>query len=353
MEKIFNIEGREIGLGKSPYIIAELSANHNGSIEKAEDLIRFAKIAGADAIKIQTYRPDTITFKSDKPDFMINDGLWSGHSLYSLYEWAHTPWEWHPKLFDFAKKNGITIFSSPFDKTAVDLLEDLNVPAYKIASFEIVDLALIKYAASTRKPLIISTGMASIEDIQDAIDAAKSAGCQDLAILHCVSAYPADPMDYNLKKIPDMIKKFDIPVGLSDHTLGNIAALGAVSLGASIVEKHFTISRDGGGADDSFSIEPEELRALCRDIKILYKSLGDVNYELIQSEKGSLKFRRSLYYAKDMKKGDLIKEDSIKSVRPGYGLSPKLLEVILGKKINADVEKYTAVHMSHINQADK
>lgn len=247
MDTFISIAGRRIGPGCPPYIIAEMSANHNGRLELAYQIIEEAKRAGAAAIKIQTYRADTITLKSSLPDFQIRDGLWAGRTLYELYEWAHTPWEWHASLFEHARKVGITLFSSPFDATAIDLLEDLNAPAYKIASFEVIDLALIRYAASTGKPMILSTGMADAEEIQEAIDAAREGGCRDLAVLHCVSGYPAPAQDYNLRTIPDMIRRYGLVTGLSDHTLDNTTAIASIALGASIIEKHFTLDRSGGG----------------------------------------------------------------------------------------------------------
>jgi N-acetylneuraminate synthase len=331
------INGRKIGSHYSPYVIAELSANHNGNFNLALRIIEEAKKSGADAVKIQTYRPDTITLKSDLEDFRINEGLWAGRTLYDLYEEAHTPWEWHKPLFDYASKLGITIFSSPFDNTAIDLLEDLNAPAYKIASFEAIDLALIRYAASTRKPMIISTGMADAEEIEEAIAAAREGGCNQLAILHCVSGYPAPPEDYNLLTIPDMIERFKLVTGLSDHTLDNTIAISSIALGASIIEKHFTLDRNGGGPDDSFSLEPEGLKALCSGAKSAWKSLGQVDYGRKSSEQGNIKFRRSLYFIKPLKAGDLITEDDVKSVRPGYGVAPKFLPQILGSRVNKDI----------------
>lgn len=346
MTKRINIAGRDIGDGCAPYIIAEMSANHNGDLNAALRIIEEAKRAGADALKIQTYRPDTITLKSDLPDFQITDGLWAGRTLYELYEWAHTPWDWHKPLFEHARKHEITIFSSPFDNTAVDLLEDLNAPAYKIASFEAVDLPLIKYVASTGKPMIISTGMADAEEIQEAIEAAHEGGCKELAILHCVSGYPAPAEDYNLRTIPDMMQRYGLVTGLSDHTLDNTTAIASVALGASIIEKHFTLDRSGGGPDDSFSLEPAELAALCRDAKTAWAALGQVNYRRKSSEQGNVKFRRSLYFVKDLKAGDVITADAIRSVRPGFGLAPKLLYSILGKKVIKDVSKFTSVKFS-------
>lgn len=348
MNKYISISERKIGADFPPYVIAEMSANHNGNLETAFKIIEEAKKAGADALKIQTYRPDTITLKSDLPDFQITGGLWGGKTLYELYEWAHTPWEWHAPLFDYARQVGITIFSSPFDNTAVDLLEDLNAPAYKIASFEAVDLPLIKYVASTGKPMIISTGMADAEEIQEAINAARDGGCKELAILHCVSGYPAPAEDYNLRTIPDMLKRFGLVTGLSDHTLDNTTAIASVALGASIIEKHFTLDRSGGGPDDSFSLEPAELTALCRDSKTAWAALGRVDYGRKSSEQGNVKFRRSLYFVKDLKAGDVITADAIRSVRPGFGVAPKYMDALLGRQVKSDVIANTAVRFDEL-----
>lgn len=337
------INDRRIGHGYSPYIIAELSANHNGKLDVAMSIIGEAKQAGADAVKLQTYRPDTITLDCDDDDFQIHGGLWNGRTLYKLYEEAHTPWEWHKPLFEHARKIGITIFSSPFDKTAIDLLEDLNAPAYKIASFEAIDHALIRYAASTGKPMIISTGMADDEEITEAVDAARSGGCKELAILHCVSGYPAPPEDYNLRTIPDMIARFGLVTGLSDHTLDNTTAIASVALGASIIEKHFTLDRNGGGPDDSFSLEPAEMKALCDGARTAWRALGRVEYGRKSSEQGNVQFRRSLYFVKDMRAGETIAEDCIRSVRPGYGLAPKHFDSLMGRKLKADVAFATPV----------
>jgi pseudaminic acid synthase len=343
MNNFITIDGRNIGENYSPYIIAEMSANHNGDLNTAFKIIEQARSFGADAVKIQTYRPDTITLKSDLPDFQIKDGLWKDKTLYELYEWAHTPWEWHKPLFDYARKLGITIFSSPFDNTAVDLLEDLNAPAYKIASFEAVDHALIKYAASTGKPLIISTGMADAEEIAEAIEAARDGGCKELAVLHCVSGYPAPAEDYNLRTIPDMAQRFGLVTGLSDHTLDNTTAIASVALGASIIEKHFTLDRKGGGPDDSFSLEPLDLKALCEGSKIAWSALGKVDYGRKSSESGNVQFRRSLYFVKNMSAGEAITHEHIRSVRPGYGVAPKYLSSILGKKVSSRVLRNTPV----------
>lgn len=334
----FNISGRRIGSQHDPYIIAEMSANHNGDFNNALKIIEEAKRCGADAVKMQTYTPDTITLESDLPDFQINDGLWRGKTLYELYEWAHTPWEWHAPLFEHARKVGITIFSSPFDTTAVDLLENLNAPAYKIASFEAIDLPLIRYVASTGKPMIISTGMADNEEIQEAIVAAREGGCKDLAILHCVSGYPAPAEDYNLVTVADMIDRFGLVTGLSDHTLDNTTAIASVALGASIVEKHFTLNSSGGGPDDSFSLEPKDLVALCQAVRCAKRAMGVVDYGRKSSERNNVQFRRSLYFVKGVNAGDVITEDCVRSVRPGYGLAPKYLNMIVGKTAKVDVD---------------
>lgn len=349
MNKKININGVNIGVNYPPYIIAEMSANHNGKIENAFKIIEMAKRSGANAVKIQTYRPDTITIKSDKNDFKINDGLWKGRTLYDLYDWAHTPWEWHERLFEFAKKIGITIFSSPFDKTAVDLLEELNVPAYKIASFEIVDLPLIKYVASKNKPIIISTGMANKTEIQDAVNICLESGLEKIALLHCVSGYPAPPSDYNLKTISDMIKRFNLVTGISDHTLTNTTSIASISLGVSLIEKHFTLDRNNGGPDDSFSLEPNELNELCESSYTAWSSLGKIDYNRKSSEKTNLKFRRSLYFVENIYKGEKITEKNVRSIRPGYGLSPKFYESIIGKSVNRDIEAGTPVKEKYIN----
>ncbi len=346
MNPKISIAGRDIGIEHSPYVIAELSANHNGKLDTAMKIIEEAKKAGADAVKLQTYTADTITLNCDSEEFQIHGGLWGGKTLYQLYQEAHMPWAWHKPLFEHARKLGITIFSSPFDNTAVDLLEDLNAPAYKIASFEAVDLPLIKYVASTGKPMIISTGMADAEEIQEAIDAARNGGCQELAILHCVSGYPAPAEDYNLRTIPDMIERFGLVTGLSDHTLDNTTAITSVALGASIIEKHFTLDRNGGGPDDSFSLEPAEMAALCNGAKTAWQAMGQVDYGRKSSEQGNVKFRRSLYFVKDMKAGDVITEDCVRSVRPGYGLAPKYMDELINKQsLRVDIKKNTATSL--------
>ncbi len=337
------IDGRKIGGNCLPYIVAEMSANHNGNIENAYKIIDIAKSCGVDAVKMQTYKAETITMNIRTPEFMVEDGLWDGYNLYDLYEWAQTPWEWHKPLFDYAKRIGITIFSSPFDNTAVDLLEDLNTPAYKIASFEVIDLPLIKYVAQTGKPMIISTGMANAEEIQEAIDVAREGGCTELGLLHCVSGYPAPVGDYNLKTLVDMRQRFDLVTGLSDHTIDNTTAITSVALGASIIEKHVTLDRNSGGPDDSFSLEPDDLKELCFGVKIAWKALGKVDYGLKSSEKDNIKFRRSLYFVKDINKGDIVTEEHIRSIRPGFGIAPKNFSNILGMVVNADIKAGTAV----------
>ncbi|MCY1275182.1 Pseudaminic acid synthase [compost metagenome] len=341
-----SIAGRRIAEDCPPYIIAELSANHNGKLETALKIIEEAKKAGADAIKLQTYTADTITLNCDSEDFRIKGGLWDGKTLYELYQEAHMPWEWHKPLFEHARKHDITIFSSPFDNTAVDLLESLGAPAYKIASFEAIDLPLIKYVASTGKPMIISTGMANAEEIQEAIDAAKDGGCKQLAILHCVSGYPAPAEDYNLRTLSDMMQRFGLVTGLSDHTLDNTTAITSIALGASIIEKHFTLDRNGGGPDDSFSLQPDELQALCLHSKAAWQALGAIDYGRKSSEQGNAQFRRSLYFVKDLDAGDIITMDAIRSVRPGFGVSPKHLGLIIGKKVTRNASAGTPVTLS-------
>lgn len=337
------IDNRRIGPDEPPYVIAELSANHNGRLETALAILESAKSAGAGAVKLQTYRPDTITLDCDGEGFVIQGGLWDGRRLYDLYQEAHMPWEWHAPLFKRGRELGITVFSTPFDATAVDLLEDLNAPAYKIASFEAVDLPLIRYVASTGKPMIISTGMADAEEIAEAIAAAREGGCQQLAILHCVSGYPAPAGDYNLRTIPDMMERFGLVTGLSDHTLDNTTAIASVALGACIIEKHFTLDRSGGGPDDSFSLEPPELAALCQGARTAWEALGRVDYGRKSSEQGNAQFRRSLYYVRDLDAGEIIGADAVRSVRPGFGLAPKFLDDIVGRRAKHKILRNTPV----------
>jgi len=338
------IDGKKIGPDYSPYIIAELSANHNGDINRAFQILEMAKECGADAIKLQTYTQDTITIDCDSEDFQIHGGLWDGKTLYELYTGAHLPWEWHKPLFEKAKELGITIFSSPFDFTAVDLLEELDAPAYKIASFEIVDLPLIARVAKTGKPMIISTGMANENEISEAVKTARDNGCNELIVLQCVSGYPAPAEQYNLRTIPDIAKRFDVLSGLSDHTIDNATAIASVALGACLIEKHVTLDRNGGGADDSFSLEPAELKQLCQDSKIAWLSLGQVNYTRTEAEQGNVKFRRSLYVVKDIKAGEKFTHENVRSIRPGFGFPPKFLNEIIGKASLGKLTKGTALN---------
>ena len=342
-EPAIDISGRRISADTSPYIVAELSANHGGNVAQALALIDAAKACGVDAVKLQTYTPDTITLASDQPEFRIEGGPWDGRTLYELYEEAHTPWEWHQELFARARRLGLTIFSSPFDTTAIDFLEDLGCPAYKIASFEAVDLPLIRYAATTGKPLIISTGMADAEEISEVVDAALGSGCRALSLLHCVSGYPAPPDDYNLVTIRDLRERYRVPIGLSDHTLGNASAIASIALGASLVEKHFILDRSAKGPDSGFSLEPSELAALATDCRTAWMALGKVDYGLKPSESANVKFRRSLYFVHRLNAGDVIGPNDIRSVRPGFGLPPKYLGAVVGRRVTRDIEPNTAV----------
>jgi N-acetylneuraminate synthase len=344
--KPISINGRSIGPDHPPYIIAELSANHNGSLERALATIDAAQRCGADAIKLQTYTADTITIDCDRPEFMIQGGLWDGYKLYDLYKWAETPYAWHAPLFEYARKRGITVFSTPFDETAVDLLESLNTPAYKIASFEIVDLPLIRYAASTGKPMILSTGMASEAEIEEAVTTARDAGCKDLVLLHCISAYPA-PMDQaNLRQMPELAKRFGTLPGLSDHTLGTTASVAAVALGACLIEKHFTLSRADKGPDSEFSLEPADLERLCAEARDAWLALGRAGFERQAAEAGSKVFRRSIYVTADLQPGDVLTPQNLRRIRPGHGLPPKYYDTLLGKRVNRAVKKGTPVSWS-------
>jgi pseudaminic acid synthase len=343
MKRNLKINGRSIGINQPPYIIAELSANHNGSIERALKAIETAKGCGADAVKIQTYTADTMTIDSDRPDFLIKGGPWDGFKLYDLYKWAETPFEWHEAMFSHARKVGITLFSTPFDETAVDLLERLNAPAYKIASFEAIDLPLIRYVANTKKPMIISTGMASELEIEEAVDTARDAGCNDLVLLHCVSSYPAPIEQANLLRIPKISERFNVLSGLSDHTLGTLASIAAVSLGACLLEKHFTLSRAEKGPDSEFSLEPQELSSLCKDAKQAWLSLGSPSSARPKAESKSIIFRRSIYFVKDMNEGQVISNTDIRRIRPGLGLAPKHFDQIVGMRLSRSVERGTPV----------
>ncbi len=326
-----------------PFIIAEMSANHNGSLERALQTIDMAHSMGADALKLQTYTADTLTIDSDKEDFKIRGGLWDGNTLYSLYQQAYTPFEWHKTLFDHARKIGITCFSTPFDETAVDLLEDLNSPAYKIASFEAIDTPLIRYVAQTRKPMIISTGMANLDEIAEAVETARDAGCKDIALLHCISGYPAPVDQSNLRTIQDLAQRFNVIAGLSDHTLGTAVAVASVALGACIIEKHVTLNKNDEGPDSQFSLEPDELKRLCHEAKQAWEALGSVGYDPKPVEESSIKFRRSIYVVKDIAAGEDLSTENIRRIRPGYGLPPKYFDEVVGKKANRDLERGTAL----------
>ena len=335
---LFKINNRLISPEQPPYIIAELSANHNGSLERALKTIDAAQSCGADAIKLQTYTADTMTIDCDAPDFRIKSGLWKDYKLYDLYREAETPYEWHQLLFDHARKRGITVFSTPFDETAVDLLESLNAPAYKIASFEMTDLALIGYVASTGKPMIMSTGMANEEEIEEAVTTVREAGCVDLILLHCISAYPA-PMDQaNVRQIPELARRFDVLTGLSDHTMGTAASVTAVAMGACLIEKHFTLSRADKGPDSEFSLEPEELKRLCCDAKDAWLALGTFGLRRQKAEDDSKIFRRSLYFVKDLPAGHLIRPEDIRRIRPGMGLPPKYYDELIGRRLKKEVK---------------
>ena len=330
---------------KIPFIIAEMSGNHNQSLERALAIVDAAADAGVDAVKIQTYTADTMTIDIDTGEFSISDkdSLWKGETLYHLYEKAHTPWEWHTAIFERCKERGIMGFSTPFDDTSVDFLEDLGVPCYKIASFENVDLPLIRKVARTGKPIIASTGMTSVAELSDLVQTARENGCTDLTLLKCTSSYPASPEGTNLRTIPHMRELFGCAVGLSDHTLGIGASVASVALGATVIEKHFTLSRAEGGVDAAFSLEPAEMAQLVRECRTAALTLGAVSYERAEQEQKSLQFRRSLYVVEDMKAGDVFTEKNLRRIRPGRGLSPKYYDIILGKKANCNITRGTAV----------
>lgn len=328
-----------------PFIIAEMSGNHNQSLERALAIVDAAAEAGVDAVKIQTYTAETMTLAIDTGEFFISDkdSLWKGESLYQLYEKAHTPWEWHGPIFERCKERGIMGFSTPFDDTAVDFLEKLGVPCYKIASFENVDLPLIRRTARTGKPMIASTGMTTVSELEDLVRTARENGCEDLTLLKCTSSYPASPAGTNLRTIPHMRELFGCSVGLSDHTLGIGVAVASVVLGATVIEKHFTLSRADGGVDAAFSLEPAEMAQLVRECRSAALAMGEVRYEMAEQEQKSLQFRRSLYIAEDMKAGDVFNEKNLRRIRPGHGLSPKYYDTILGRKVKCDVQRGTAL----------
>ena len=348
--KGITIQGRRIGPGEPTYIIAELSANHHGQYERAEQIVRAASNAGADAVKLQTYTPETMTIDCDAAPFRIGPGtIWEGRSLYELYGEAHTPWDWHEPLMKLAKELGITMFSTPFDSTAVELLEGLDVPAYKIASFELVHLPLIRHVAATGRPMILSTGMGTLEEIDEAVAAARDAGCEQLALLRCNSAYPAPPDAMDLRTIPAMIERYDVPVGLSDHTLGITAATTAAALGACIIEKHLTLSRDEPGPDSVFSLEPDELKAMVRAVRETEATLGVVRYGPSAVEQPSAVFRRSVFVVNDIIAGDRFTEQNLRVIRPGVGLHPRHLPEVLGRRAAADLLRGTPLCWDHVD----
>ncbi|MEA5549894.1 pseudaminic acid synthase [Anabaena cylindrica UHCC 0172] len=340
-----NTTGIKIGKNYPPFVVAEMSGNHNQSLERALEIIEAAAKAGVNAIKIQTYTADTMTLDINQGEFYINnpDSLWHGNSLYQLYEQAYTPWEWHKSIFDKCKELGLIGFSTPFDVTAVDFLESLEVPCYKIASFENTDLPLIRKVASTGKPMIISTGMATVAELDETVITAREAGCQDLILLKCTSTYPATPENTNLLTIPHLRDLFNIQVGLSDHSMGIGVAIASVALGATFIEKHFTLRRADGGVDSAFSMEPEEMQQLVIESERAWQAMGNIQYGATEAEKDSLTFRRSLYVAKDMQAGEVFTSENLKSVRPGLGLPPKYYDIFLGKTIKQNLKKGTPV----------
>lgn len=344
--KDINLQGRKIGPSHPPFIIAEMSGNHNQSLERALEIVEAAAKAGAHALKIQTYTADTMTLNIDHDDFNINDqdSLWNKKNLYNLYQQAYTPWEWHETIFERCTQLGLIPFSTPFDETAIDFLESLNIPMYKIASFENNDLPLIKKVASTGKPIIISTGMATLAELDETVRAVREAGCEDLVLLKCTSTYPASPSNTNISTIPHMKDLFGCQVGLSDHTLGVGVSIASIAMGATVIEKHFTTSRADGGVDSAFSMEPNEMEALVVETKRAWESLGQVSYGPTDEEKKSMKFRRSIYIVKDLKAGDVLTRDNIRVIRPGYGMAPKYLEKLLGKKVAKELKVGTPLN---------
>ena len=348
MKASIKINGRAIGPGEPTYIIAELSANHNGSLERAIKLVHAAKEAGADAVKLQTYTADTITIDHDGKEFTLNGGLWNGSKLYDLYREAYTPWEWLPILKAEANRLDIDLFSSPFDHTAVDFLNEMGVPAYKVASFEIVDIPLLKKIASTGKPVIISTGMANLFEIDEAVRTFRTNGCSDLALLKCTSAYPASPKEVNLRTISHMSQAFGVPTGLSDHTLGIEVPVAAVALGANIIEKHFTLSRAEAGPDNVFSLEPSEFKTMVRAVRTVFDAIGEVSYDLTEEQNLCKTLRRSLFVIKDIKKGQTFSEENIKSIRPAGGLHTRYYEIVIRTRAATDIKRGTPLNWKHI-----
>ena len=344
------IKDREIGANSLVYVIAEMSANHNGSLNNAKEIIHAAKESGADCIKIQTYTPDTMTIDCNKPYFNISTGTWKGDNLYHLYQKAYTPWDWQEQLKEEAEQLGMDFLSTPFDNTSVDFLEQLGVEFYKIASFELIDLPLMRYVASKGKPMIISTGMAELSEIDEAVRAVRSTGNEELALLRCASAYPAVTNEMNLKTMVNMHEVFQVPVGLSDHSLGSVGAVTAVALGAKIIEKHFCFLLEWGGPDASFSMEPIEFKAMVEDIRQAEKAIGKVCYGISQQESSSIVFRRSIFCVKDIKKGELLTEENVRIIRPGYGLKPKYYSQVLGQKALQDIQRGTPIQFEMIGK---
>jgi len=345
MRNVIRVRNREIGPECPPFIVAEMSGNHNQSLDRALEIVEAAARSGAHALKMQTYTADTMTLDLNEREFLIRDpdSLWKGTSLYELYQKAHTPWDWHKPIFERCSKLGMICFSTPFDETAVEFLETLGTPCYKIASFEITDIPLIRKAAATGKPMILSTGMATVSELDEAVGSARDAGCEDIILLKCTSTYPASPGNSNLLTIPHMRDLFGVQVGLSDHTMGIGAAVAGVALGATLIEKHFTLRRSDGGVDSAFSLEPQEMKDLVVETERAWKALGGIRYGSLEEEKGSLVFRRSLYVAQDMKAGEEFTKDNLRPLRPGNGLSPKYYGVILGKRVRCDTPKGTPV----------
>lgn len=347
----FALNLRRISSEDPPYVIAEISANHNGSIVRAKETILAARNAGVDAVKIQSYTPDTMTIDSHRSDFLINDGLWQGRTLYDLYSEAYTPFEWHKELFLYAKEIGVTLFSSPFDETAVDLLDSLGAPAFKVASFEIVDLPLVKYIAEKKKPILMSTGMASFDEIGEAIEVVKSAGNDKILLFHCISSYPTPLSEANLNMLPILQREFNTQVGLSDHTVGNLASTLAISMGASAIEKHFTLNRSDGGVDSSFSLEPDEMASLVLATKEAFQALGSKTFRRSSLEEANMIFRRSLYFVRDVREGEVITKDDVRRIRPGFGLKPKYYDSVIGSRCLVSAKRGDRVTFDHFTGA--
>jgi len=347
------IAGRQIGPGQPVFVVAEMSANHGGSLSKAVEILRAACDAGADAVKLQTYTPDTMTLDSERPEFSIGAGtLWEGRRLHELYAEAATPWEWHPELMQVGNSLGLPVFSSPFDASAVEFLESLDTPAYKVASFELVDLPLIERVGRTGKPVIVSTGMADRKEISEALDALRGTGTTEVALLHCTSAYPAPPEEMDLRTIPDMVTRFGVPVGLSDHTMDAAIPVASVALGACIVEKHFTLSRDDPGPDSAFSLEPGEFRSMVDSIRVAEAALGEVRYRPSEREAASRMFRRSIFVTSDVSRGEIFTEENLRVIRPGHGLAPKHLSEVLGKRSACNVSRGTPLAWEHLEVSE-